>query len=38
MLREVTSSPAGARVHDELWPLSRLVSIGPDPVAFVSNL
>jgi hypothetical protein len=30
-----SSSSAGATVHDEPWPLLRLVSIGPDPATFV---
>jgi hypothetical protein len=30
-------SSSGAAVYDEPWPLLRLLSIGPDPVSFVSN-
>jgi hypothetical protein len=26
-----------ATVHTEPWPLPRLLSVGPDPVSFVSN-
>jgi hypothetical protein len=31
-----SSSSASATVHDELWPFSRLFTIGPNPVTFVS--
>jgi hypothetical protein len=33
----VTSSSAGAAVHDEPWPLLRLLATGPDPVTFITN-
>jgi hypothetical protein len=30
----VSSSSTSATVHDEPWPLLRLLSIGPDPVGY----
>jgi hypothetical protein len=33
-----SSSSASATVHEELWPVLRWLSIGPDLVTFVSNL
>jgi hypothetical protein len=33
----LTSSSVSVTVHSEPWPLPQLLSIGPDPVSFVSN-
>jgi hypothetical protein len=32
-----SSSSAGAGIHDEPWPLLRLIAIGLDPVTFACN-
>jgi hypothetical protein len=32
-----SSSCMGTTAHDEPWPLLQLLSIGPNPVTFVSN-